>query len=152
MFKIYCVHPISGSTPEEVFNYYDTTLKRLTEMGFDVLTPMFGKGEIRTAEKYVFQAKNHEGPVTNKHAIFGRDRWMVKQADIIYANFLGAKKASIGGCFELCWANDEHKQIVLVMDRDNIHQHAFVLEAATIIFETEEEAFAYLEKIAKKRN
>ena len=148
MFKIYCVHPISGSTPEEVFNYYDTTQKQLTNMGFDVLTPMYGKGDIRTAN--LFKTDNHEGPVTNKHAIFGRDKWMVKQADILYANFLGATKASIGGCFELAWGCNDHKQIILVMEKDNIHQHAFILEAATIIFETEIEALTYLEKIAKK--
>lgn len=150
MFKIYCVHPISGSTSEEVFKYYDTTQKRLTEMGFDVLTPMYGKGDIRTAHK--FKGSGIDGPVTNKHAIFGRDRWMVGQADIIYANFLGATKASIGGCFELAWGCNDHKQIVLVMDKDNIHQHAFILEAATIIFETEEDALQYLERIAKKQS
>jgi hypothetical protein len=69
---------------------------------------------------------------------------MVTQADIIYANFLGSKAVSIGSVMELAWAYELNKLTVVVMDRKNIHMHAFVLEAADIIFETTKEAMDYL--------
>lgn len=148
MFKIYCVHPISGSSADDVFQYYEKTQKVLTVAGYDVLIPMFGKGSLRTELK--FKAHDYRTPLTTNHAIFTRDHWMVCQADIIYANFLGAKIVSIGSMFELAWASHMGKQVVLVMDKENIHQHAFVLEAASIIFEEETEAIDYLTKVSKK--
>ena len=148
MFKIYCVHPISGSSAEEVFSYYDKTQKQLTVAGYDVLIPMFGKGSLRTELK--FKAHDYRGPLTTNHAIYGRDHWMVCQADIIYANFLGAKMVSIGSMFELAWASHMRKQVIIVMEKNNIHQHAFVLESATIVFEEEAEAIDYLTKLSRK--
>jgi hypothetical protein len=37
---------------------------------------------------------------------------------------------------------------VVALDEQNIHQHAFVLDCADIVFTTEEEALIYLEKLA----
>jgi len=72
------------------------------------------------------------------------------QSDILYANFLGATRVSIGSMFELAWGSDNKKQVIVVMEKDNIHRHAFVLEAATIIFETTEEAQDYLQQLVSK--
>jgi len=147
--KVYCVHPISGLSADEVFDYYTRTHETLRELGYDVLIPMFGKGNLRT--ELEFKAHGYEGnPLTENHAIFGRDRWMVGQSDILYANFLGAERVSIGSCFELAWGWDLKKQVILVMEKDNIHRHAFVLEAATIVFETEADALNYMGALARK--
>ena len=149
MLKIYCVHPISGRSADEVFEYYDRTQKQLTEIGYDVFIPMFGKGNLRTVKK--FRAKDeHLSPLTKNHAIVGKDKWMVNQSDILYANFLGASDVSIGSMFELAWGSNAGKQVIVVMEEENIHQHAFVLEAATIIFETTEDAMKYLTQLAHK--
>jgi nucleoside 2-deoxyribosyltransferase len=147
--KVYCVHPISGTSAEEVFGYYERTKEALTELGYNVLTPMYGKGQLRT--ELEFKAHGYENnPLATNRAIFGRDRWMVEQADILYANLLGAGRVSIGSCFELAWGSDLRKQVVLVMEKDNIHRHAFVLEAATVIFEDEDSALAYLAALSNK--
>ena len=149
MFKIYCVHPISGCSADDVFNYYEDTQKQLTVAGYDVLIPMFGKGSLRTEMK--FKASDHNrGPLTTNHAIYNRDKWMVQQADILYANFTGATIVSIGSMFELAWGSLLGKQVIIVMDKENIHRHAFVLEAGTIIFETTEDAINYLTKLSRK--
>lgn len=36
------------------------------------------------------------------------------------------------------------------MEDDNVHQHSFVLEAATIVFNNVNEALEYLERLVKK--
>lgn len=142
--RIYCVHPISGMTADEVFTYYTFTRDKLKNMGYDVLTPMVGKGYARTELEFKAQGYDDK-PVSNNHAIFTRDKWMVKRSDIIYANFLDVKRTSIGSMMELAWGSDNGKQIVTVMEEDNIHRHAFVLEASSIVFTTVDDAMSYLE-------
>ena len=144
--KIYCVKPISGETGLAVFNYYDRIRKTLMDIGYHVLTPLYGKGELRTELEF----KSHgydNNPLTTNHAIFGRDKFFVQQSDILFANFLGASRVSIGSIMEIAIGHMLGKQIVIVMEKDNIHMHCFVLEAATIIFETEESAIKYLREI-----
>lgn len=141
-FKIYCVHPIAGLSADEVFDYYEVTKTNLLSFGYQVMHPMLGKNFLRTEKK--FKKYDYKNPLITDHAIIGRDHWMVTQADIIYANFLGSKAVSIGSVMELAWAYELNKLTVVVMDRKNIHMHAFVLEAADIIFETTKEAMDYL--------
>lgn len=147
--RIYCVHPISGESADSVFKYYEDTQQLLTNVGYDVFIPMFGKSNLRT--ELEFKSHDYRSPLSTNHAIYGRDKWMVNQSDIIYANFLGAKRVSIGSMFELAWASLLNKQVIIVMEQDNIHRHAFVLEASTIIFETEQQAIEYLTKLIKKQ-
>lgn len=148
MLSIYCVHPISGLTAEEVFGYYERTQLLLNAVGYDVYIPMFGKGSLRTEMK--FKSHDYRSPLTKNHAIYLRDKWMVEKSDILYANFLGSKIVSIGSVMELGWGSMLGKQNIVVMEKDNIHQHSFVLEAATIVFDNEEDAIEYLTKLFKK--
>lgn len=146
---IYCAHPISGQTWEQVCDYYNNTKKKLTELGFNVLHPMTGKNNIRTEINQRFQAADFKSPVASNHAIFERDKWMVSQSDIVYLNLTGSTIASIGSMMEIAWAALLSKYTIVIMEKENLHRHAFVIEAADIIFETEEEAITYLEILAK---
>ena len=148
--KIYCVHPISGLSGEEVFDYYNNIKNKLGSFGYDVFTPMYGKEYLRNEIKY--KSEGYNNPLSTNHAIFSRDKWMCLQADVIYASFIGSKIVSIGSMFELAWGNINNKQIVVAMDEQNIHRHAFVFEAASIIYPTETEAIEYLEKLIRKQN
>ena len=117
-------------------------------MSFNVLIPMYGKGYLKDEKK--LKAGGYQQPLSTNHAIFNRDKWMVKQSDIVFANFLGAKQVSIGSMMELAWANDNDKHIVVVMEKDNPHQHAFVLESATIIYDNIIDAIEYLKCLSLK--
>jgi len=146
---VYCVHPISGMSADQVFNYYDNIRKTLEEC-YNVLIPMFGKSSLRT--ELEFRAEGYtDNPLTTNHAIFGRDRWMVEQADVIYANLLGTKRVSIGSMMELAWASMMNKHVVLVMEEENVHRHAFVLEAADIVYDNVEDALDYLRELSGKK-
>lgn len=146
--KIYVVHPISGKSAESVFSYYDTIQSELADAGYDVLTPMYGKDKLRCEMK--FRSIGYDDPMTTNHAIVERDHWMVLESNIVYANFMDAEVASIGCSMELAWAWDHSKHVVVAMPKENIHRHAFVLEMASVIFETHEEAMAYLKMLANK--
>jgi len=146
--KIYCVHPISGLPPELVFNYYDGVRFRLKDQGWDVFTPMVGKNQLCC--DVAFKAEGYGTPISSNHAIFGRDQWMVRQSDVIYANLMCADNVSIGSMMELAWASMLGKHVVVAMGANNVHRHAFVLEAATLVFDNEEEAEDYLSQLINK--
>lgn len=140
--EIYLARPISGQSYETVVDYYKETSDTLKALGYDVLCPMTGKQYLRN--EISFKAAGYGNPVSTNHAIIERDRWMVKKADVVYAYLSNATITSIGTCMELAWVHDAGKHTIVVMEQGNIHRHAFVLEAADIVFETHEEAIEYL--------
>jgi hypothetical protein len=148
--KIYCVAPISGLAPADVFRYYNDTKAELTGLGYDVLIPMYGKGRRKT-ESTNFEAEGvTDFPLSTDHAIFTRDRWMVGMADVLFADLTGTTKVSIGSVMELAWGSMLNKHIVLVLPENNVHKHAFVLQAASVIYNNRADAVDYLRALAKK--
>ena len=145
--KLYCVHPISGLSYEQVYQYYQYIVGKMQTFGYDVLHPMTAKSYLQNVEK--FHTVGYDNPASTNHAIVARDRWMVMQADVIYANLMSATTVSIGSCMELAWAHDHGKHTVVAMGKDNPHKHAFVLEAADIIYESPEGAEEYLKKLVR---
>jgi nucleoside 2-deoxyribosyltransferase len=145
--KIYIAGSISGQSPDEVECYFSGTKWMFENWGYTVFHPMIGKGQLRTEK--IYRAKDYRHPVATNRAIVGRDRWMVEQADVIFMDLSSSTHASIGCMFELAWANEFNKHVVLVLPENNIHQHAFVLQAADIIFENESEALSYLKSLIK---
>ena len=145
MNKIYLAHPISGLSADEVFAYYDTWIKELIHTGAEVLHPMTGKEFLRTELK--FKAHDYRQPISTNKAIVGRDSWMIQQADIVLIDLTGAQHVSIGCVSELAWAFILGKHTIVIMKEDNIHQHAFVLHQANIVFTTMREAVEYLWKM-----
>jgi len=144
--KIYIAHQISGLGGQEVIDYFENTKTILQALGFQVFSPMTAKGYFRNEIK--FKEHGYEGlPVSTNHAIFERDKWMVSQADVVLTDLTGMKRNSIGCTMELAWASLLGKHTIVVMEKDNPHRHAFILEAGDIIFEQLGEAFLYLEKL-----
>lgn len=74
---------------------------------------------------------------------------MVQQSDIVYVNLIGAKRVSISCVSEIAYGYTYNKLVVIAMEEDNIHRHAFINQEAAHIFTSSEEAEAYLEKLAK---
>jgi nucleoside 2-deoxyribosyltransferase len=146
MYTVYTALPITGRSYDEVVNDIHTTKNQLESYGYHVLQPMTGKAYLRNEVE--FKAEGFQNPVSTNHAIFERDMFMVKTCDIVLVNFTLAKPTAIGMTMELAWASILGKHSVIVLPKDSPHRHAFILEAADIIFETTEEAMEYLRKFA----
>jgi nucleoside 2-deoxyribosyltransferase len=148
--KIYLAGPISGYGYKERVAFFESKAKPLRRAGYTVLHPLLGKGHLRNEIK--FRAHSYEHPVSTNHAIFERDYWMVTQADIILADLSSATRVSVGTMFELAWAQQlsKHTLVILPVD-DRLHRHAFVLEAADIVFDTVSAAMAYLRGVLKHK-
>lgn len=139
---IYIAGAISGQSGDDVIRYFNETKNALNALGFTVLSPMTAKGFFRNEIK--FKAQGYNNPVSTNHAIIERDRWMVSMCDILYCNLTMAKIISIGSTMELAWAHQLGKHTIVAMQEENIHRHAFILEAGDIIFETHFDAIDYL--------
>jgi len=147
--KIYTAGPISGLSYNQVLNRYQKQTSRLKEIGYDVLCPMTGKSYLRNEINLKAHGIKNQ-PLSTNHAIKERDRWMVGNSDIILVDFTECENiVSIGSCMELAWGDELKKHTIVVMDKNNIHQHAFILECADLVFETMTDAYNYLIDLTK---
>ena len=140
--KIYLALPISGRGYDDVVEDIFMLKKILENIGYEVLQPMTAKGYLRTEVE--FKAHGYDNPVSTNHAIAERDKWMVQQSDIILMDLSQAKSISIGCMMELAWGALLGKHTIVVMGEGNPHRHAFVIEAADIIFSNTDAAIGYL--------
>lgn len=141
--KVYLAGPITGQTGEGVVNAIMEKVAILTDYGYSILHPMMGKTELRTEVE--FKSGGYDHPIANDHSIFTRDHWMVSTADIILADLSDSgDRVSIGIMMELAWASHLGKHVIVVLPDGNVHDHAFVRQAATIRFQTLDDAYDYL--------
>lgn len=145
--KIYLVGPITGLSYDQVMERYKHQFNLLKEYGYQPICPMVGKDYLKNER--VLHGLGYTEPASTGRAIKGRDQWMVRQSDILLADFTDSEVASIGSCMELAWADILGKHVIAVIPEVNIHRHAFVTECADIVFTKIEEAYAYLKSMAK---
>ena len=145
--NIYLAGPITGQTGEGVVSRYEEKIAILSDFGYTVYHPMLGKMNLRT--ETTFKSGGYDHPIANDHAIFERDHWMVSIADVVLADLsTSGDRISIGTMMELAWASHLGKHVILVMPDGNIHDHAFVREAATIRFPSLMDAYDYLKELS----
>ena len=143
---VYTVGPISGLSYDECVEHFNVRKDKLKAWGYDVLHPMLGKEFLRN-ELSVKSVGYDNQPICTNHAIVQVDFWRVDQADILFVDFTkAADRVSIGSVAEMSRGFQQGKLIITVMPKENIHQHAFVIEMSSIIFETLDEAFIYFER------
>lgn len=146
-FKVYLSGPITGLHYNESVAWTDYACEKLATnrillddgYWFDDPTDIVGYKPLRGKKEVlqdvgelqaVINVKNN--PHSTNHAIFRRDKYDVMSCDCVLVNLLGAKRVSIGTCYEMAWADMLQKPLVLVMEETlNFHEHAFVLESAT---------------------
>lgn len=84
----------------------------------------FLRGERITVDTY-------DNVVASDKGIVARDRYDVKNCDLMLVNFTNAEYCSVGTPVELGWADAYRKPIIVVMPYDNNpYYHPFVREIA----------------------
>lgn len=149
MMKIYLAGSITGLSYQEVVAAYQYKSNVLQKFGYEVLCPMTGKQKLKN-EKILSAMGYEDSPISKPHAIFERDKWMVTQSDIVFADLsMSGDRVSIGTVMELAWASLLNKHTVSVIPENNVHIHAFVVEATDVLFGDVASAMTYLTKLAK---
>lgn len=135
--KLYLAGPITGESWNGATNWRTYVGDALADVGIEGVSPLRSKeyllNEVAIADRY------DEYILSTSKGIFTRDFYDVSRVDGLFVNFLGAKKVSIGTVMEIAYAWSLRKPIIVVMDKDNIHQHSMLREASGWIVDTIED-------------
>jgi hypothetical protein len=138
-FLLYCAGPITGVSYGESTDWREYVASRLPPH-IKAVSPMRGKKYLASEKSIKDSYEEH--PLSCQKGITCRDRMDVMRCDMIFVNFLGAKKVSIGSVVEIAWADAYRKPIIIVMDKDNVHDHAMIREVSGFIVSNLDEAIA----------
>jgi len=142
---IYLAGPMTGLDIDELYMLFHERAKRLTDAGFRVLHPLMGKEHLLGSGDVICGVR--DDTIASDRAILGRDRWMVRKADIVLADLTNAySSATLGTACEITWAWDQRNTLVITIGLCKGHSmdHPFIRQASNHIFATFEEAEEYL--------
>lgn len=130
MKVVYLCGPITGMTYEDATKGWRKEVGEALNWiaGVEAVSPMRGKHHL--------EGKTNLSPLGGPHllstprAIITRDFFDVRRSALVFANFIGADRASIGSCVELGVAYERHIPIIACFEAGDIHDHAFIREIA----------------------
>jgi len=138
--KVYLAGPITGLSWGEATDWREKVKADLKEVGITCYSPLRAKtylSHLDGQNGHIADSYSKEiSPLSTPKGIITRDRWDATRCDVLFVNFLGAKKVSIGTVLEIAWADNSGKPIVVVMEPDNIHQHSMLNECAGYIVDS----------------
>jgi nucleoside 2-deoxyribosyltransferase len=136
--RVYLAGPIAGLSYEAAVDWRAATIEALAPTIVGV-SPMRGVD-------YLPQGYSVVDEHTAK-GITARDRFDIMTSDAVLMNVFGAKKVSIGSMIEAGWADAFRKPLVLVMEEDNIHFNALLVNIAGWIVPTLDEGIDIIKTI-----
>lgn len=143
---VYLSGPISGKSFEEATDWRKEVSIELHIAGFRVRDPLRGKSFSTMSHQKKINPKEYNAsnnPTLSDKALKNRDKLDVLSSDIVLANFMEASQVSIGTVFELAWAEDHNKLVIVALPKkDTLHDHPFIRESA-VIFHSLEDAVRY---------
>lgn len=146
MSKVYLSGPITGLTYNEArFGWRAEFAEKLGQT-ITVLSPMRHEGHLaeikgKLAKEYPEHLFSHPRMIVTK------DLLDVKESTIVIANFLGAKKVSIGTVAEIGYAHALGKTLIIIMEPGNVHDHPFIREMANAVVGSLDDAVAVVSSL-----
>lgn len=144
-YKVYLAGPVTGCTYEGCTEWRDGVKAKLEQYEYRCISPMRGKKWLKG--EGVIKPTGYKAPehmISSDHNIRCRDKRDVDDCDILLINLQDAYIASLGSVMELERGACKGKYCIVVMEENNLHRHAFVHDAASVIFPTLELAVEYL--------
>jgi len=142
---LYLAGPMSDLTWDEANAWRDHVTVELAKTGVDVRSPLRNK---ELGSKDTFQKMgNPEKPNLTPRSILLQDYHDVDCSSALLVNFLGSESVSIGTVSEIARAYTRGIPVVVVMEPDNIHYHAFIDAQATAIFPTLDEGIVFTKRL-----
>lgn len=146
---IYLCGPMTGQLPGEAAGWRRDVIDELVPAGFIVTSPMRVETRHLNVKKPIAaDAFGERSKIAEMRpsAIYERDMFDVRNADIILANMNEATAASLGSSHEIGYADAMGKAtIILVARPGNMYrEHPITSQAAGVIFDELEEAVTYI--------
>lgn len=142
---VYLAGPITGLSYGDARHGWREEFASMLPEHILPASPMRGKEYLKMETKLVGHPSMYPGSLmSTPSGIVTRDRNDVKSCDAMVACFLGCDKVSLGTCIEFGWADAFGKPIIMIMEDENVHQHAMLTEIAGYLTPDLEEASAIL--------
>lgn len=135
-YKVYLAGPITGLSYGETTDWRSYVINQ-----FEIVSPTI-KGYSPMRGKKYLQTETHiageydEWPLSTAKGLTVKDRFDCQTSDVVFVNLLGSERVSIGTVLEIGWASANHIPVVVVMDQQNIHNHAMIRETSSFIVDT----------------
>lgn len=129
-FLVYLAGPITGTSFGECTDWREYVKSKFPPE-IIALSPMRGKTYL-SHEKSISHSYE-QMPLSSGKGINARDFNDVMRCDLVFVNFIGATKVSIGTVLEIGWAKPLLKPVVLAMEEGNIHEHCMIENSAGFI-------------------
>lgn len=136
--RIYLVGPMTGQSGGDIKDWRSTVKSLISDADF--VDPAVW--DVDKKEWFHQKERPSEALRRRDHGrlVADRNKLLIKSSDLVFANLLGAKKASIGSVGELFWGNSFGKPVIVVREAvGNVHDHAMVNAIATRICNSIEE-------------
>ena len=130
---VYLAGPMAGISFRRANAWRKGAAFDLAMKDIETLSPLRFKQNLYYVNTLTKLMNDNDNKLLTNAGVFTRDFNDVKRADALLVNFLDAEVASIGTAAEIAWAWQMQKPIVVVMDPGNVHQHAFIVEMASLI-------------------
>lgn len=117
--KVYLAGPISGLDYDQAVNWRESVTRELANYHIQCYSPMRGKNHLRNFSSSV----DHTNPLTTPKGIFARDFLDCTTSDLLIVNLKDTTKISIGTVMELSWAYVYRIPCIVIINKDNVHQH-----------------------------
>ena len=126
---VYLAGPIDGLSYADGVSWREYAQRNLAVDEIKGLSPQRGKGYIADNAEIAGEmdfAKQEEhfvnNPMSTSRGIMTRDKFDALNCTVLFVNFLGATRVSIGTVMEIAWAYLQGKPIVVVIE-ENDEQH-----------------------------
>lgn len=136
---VYLAGPITGLSYGAAVDWREGVEARLNSERVECLSPMRGKYHLATSTSLNALGDSTNAMSTPK-GITRRDRFDCTRSSVVLVNFLGATRPSLGTTMEVAWCYDRGIPCAVVMEKDNVHQHAMIVEGATYVVDNLPEA------------
>ncbi len=110
--------------------------------GIKSLSPMRHEGHLKEIKGKITDANIPVHYFSGSRIIVKKDMMDIRRCDLVLVNLLGTKKVSIGTVAEIGMAYALNKDIIVVINADNIHQHPFVTETASLVVDNLDDGIA----------
>ena len=140
---VYLAGPISNKSYSDASAWRYDAARRLREAGMVPLDPLVKERHL--ANRTTMNPHGHPETVfSTPDAIFSGDTFEIMRCHILLANLSGADSISIGTMIEIGIAWAWGKKLVLVMEAENVHGHAFLDTITRSVFTTLDDAVTFI--------
>lgn len=151
---VYLAGPIDGLSYAEGNDWREFARGRLGAADIKALSPQRGKNYIagtELAKEMCFTEQEKlfgDNPLSTSRGLLTRDKFDALNCSVLFANFKGATRVSIGTVMEISWAYLQGKPIVIVIEEDNVHRnHPMLRETFSYVTDNLEEGLDIVKAI-----